>query len=197
MATIPMKDDVGQELYTRDHGTVKVDKVSFMDGGYHIVKCPNGTYMHSNGLPIRLERELKAAISAPELADELSAAISWFRNRHTHEVNAPRAIAFHGDGYPIFADDGTVPDFDDLYAFFKPGPILTAAIVALQDHKKRQETGATIKELRKPKPSPNELGDPAPSLAEYEAAKETKAKAKPKTAKRGKKSGTRRTAATG
>jgi hypothetical protein len=189
-----MKEDVGQELYTRDHGTVKVDKVSFMDGGYHIVKCPNGTYMHANGLPIWLERELKAAISAPELADELSKAISWFRNRHTHEVDAPRAIMFHGDGYPIFADDGTVPDFDDLYAFFKPGPILTAAIVALQDYKKRQESGKPPKELRK---APEAIEDVPEATQPAPVPKA----AKPKTANKGKgrtkKSGTRRAAATG
>ena len=148
MGVIPMQEDAGQELYTRDHGTVKVDKISFMDGGFHIVKCPNGAYMHANGLPVKNEKELRAAISAPELRDELEKALDWFKNRHEQVDNPPRPIAFHGDGYPIFPD-GAVPDFDDLYAFFKPGPILTAAIVALQDYKKRQETGQAPKELRK------------------------------------------------
>jgi hypothetical protein len=142
-----MQEDVaGQELYTRDHGTVKVETVSFMDGGYHIVKCPNGTYMHSNGLPVKDEKELRAAIPQPFLQD----ALNWFKNRFEHEANPPRPIGFHGDGYPVFPD-GTVPDFDDLYAYFKPGPILTAAIVALQDYRKRKETGKPPKELRQAK----------------------------------------------
>ena len=149
MGVIPMKEEAGQELYTRDHGTVKVDTVSFMDGGYHIVKCPNGAYMHSNGLPVKDEKELRAAIPQPFLQD----ALNWFKNRHEHAVNPPRPISFHGDGYPVFPD-GTVPDFDDLYAYFKPGPILTAAIVALQDYRKRQESGKPVKEFRQAKADP-------------------------------------------
>ena len=50
MGTMPMQEDVGQEIYTRDHGVVKVDKTSWMDGGFHIVLCPNGAYQHINGL---------------------------------------------------------------------------------------------------------------------------------------------------
>ena len=150
MGVIPMQEEVaGQELFTRDHGTVKVEKVSFMDGGYHIVKCPNGTYMHSNGLPVKDEKELRAAIPQPFLQD----ALNWFKNRHEHAVNPPRPISFHGDGYPVFPD-GTVPDFDDLYAYFRPGPILTAAIVALQDYRKRQESGKPAKEFRQAKADP-------------------------------------------
>jgi hypothetical protein len=175
-----MQEDVGQELYTRDHGIVKVEKISFMDGGYHIVLCPNGAYMHSNGLPVKNEKELRAAISAPELRDELEKALNWFKNRHEQLENPPRPIAFHGDGYPIFPD-GSVPDFDDLYAFFKPGPILTAAICSLQDYKKRQETGQAPKNLRNvPKgTSPSEVVPPkaeikVPARTTKKAAKRAK-----------------------
>jgi len=147
MGTMPMKEDDGvQELYTRDHGTVKVDKKSWQDGGFHIVLCPNGAYQHANGLPVKSEKELKAAFGSN--TRDLEKALDWFKNRHDQLENPVRPIAFHPDGYPIFAD-GSVPDFDDLYSFFKPGAILTAAIVALQQYNERKGTGAAPKELRK------------------------------------------------
>lgn len=124
-----------QELHTRDHGTVKVDQLSFQDGGFHIVKCPNGSYRHANGLPVQSEKELRAAIPVEFLPE----ALEWFRNRHEWEENPPRPISFDRNNYPIFEDGTPVEEFDDLYAYFKPGPILTAAIVALQDKKKSQE----------------------------------------------------------
>jgi len=67
MGTIPMKEDVGQEIYTRDHGTVKVDKNSWQDGRYHIVLCPNGAYQHINGLPISNEAEIHEAFGVDEV----------------------------------------------------------------------------------------------------------------------------------
>jgi|WetSurMetagenome_2_1015567.scaffolds.fasta_scaffold104942_2 hypothetical protein len=118
-----------QELHTRDHGTVKVAGLSFIDGGLHIVKCPNGAYMHSNGLPVTDIEQLRTAIPNPFLED----AENWFERRHEQEENPPQPIGFAPAGHPIFAD-GSIPDFSDLYAYFAPGPILTAAIVALQQY---------------------------------------------------------------
>lgn len=169
MAVIPMKEDVGQELYTRDHGIVKVDKLSWMDGGYHIVLTPNGVYMHSNGLPVKDEKELRAAFGSNK--EDLEKAIDWFRNRHEQEVNPPRPIGFHGDGYPMFAD-GTVPERDDLFAFFKPGPILAAAIVAL--HEYHQRGGAPPKEFRKDTISDTRSSPPPPVETPPVAAKPPK-----------------------
>ena len=167
MGTMPMQEDVGQEIYTRDYGIVKVDKTSWMDGGFHIVLCPNGAYQHINGLPVKDEGELRKAFGSN--AGDLEKAIKWFRTRHEQLENPVRPIAFHADGYPIFAD-GSVPDFDDLYSFFKPGPILTAAIVALQQYNERKGTGAAPKELRKAAPplDHHAIGEPAPSKAEHE-----------------------------
>jgi len=131
MATMPVLAEIPgqQELHTRDHGTVKVAGMSFIDGGFHIVKCPNGAYMHSNGLPVSDTDQLRAAIPNPFLED----ALNWFERRHEQEENPPQPIGFHPHGYPIFAD-GSIPDFSDLYAYFAPGAILTAAIVALQQY---------------------------------------------------------------
>lgn len=172
MAVIPMKEDVGQEIYTRDHGTVKVDKNSWQDGRYHIVLCPNGAYQHINGLPIKDEEELVEAFGSN--TDDLEKALNWFRNRHDQLANPPRPIGFHSDGYPMFAD-GSIPDFDDLYSFFKPGAILTAAIVALQQYNERKGTGAPPKELRKTAP-------PAEPLRSEEEVKDAfKAATKPAT----------------
>jgi len=171
MAAMPMKEDVGQELYTRDHGIVKVDKLSWMDGGYHIVLTPNGVYMHSNGLNVKDEKELRAAFGPNQ--EDLEKAINWFRNRHEQVVNPPRPIGFHSDGYPMFGD-GTVPELDDLYAFFKPGPILAAAIVALHEYKKRG--GAPPKEFRKA--APPEVPPEVPPVAAKAPAKKAPGKKK-------------------
>lgn len=170
---MPMQEDVGQEIYTRDHGTVKVDKTSWMDNGFHVVLCPNGAYQHISGLPIKDERELRAAFGSNK--DDLEKALGWFRNRHEQEENPPRPIGFHGDGYPMFSD-GTVPDFDDLYAFFKPGPILTAAIVALQQYNERKGTGKAPQELRKGAPSAEKVPVPdSPKAGAKKADKKAKA----------------------
>lgn len=147
-----------QELHTRDHGTVKVAGLSFMDNGLHIVKCPNGAYMHSNGLPVENEGQLQAAIPQPFLAD----ALEWFNRRHEYVENLPQPIGFHPQGHPVFAD-GSIPDFSDLYAYFSPGPILTAAIVALQQYIDR--TPGYVAQKLKAVPQPQEAPPPDPSIA--------------------------------
>jgi hypothetical protein len=147
-----------QELHTRDHGTVKVAGLSFIDGGFHIVKCPNGAYMHSNGLPVTSIEQLKAAIPHPFLED----AENWFERRHEQEENPPQPIGFHPQGYPIFAD-GSIPDFADLYAYFSPGSILTAAIVALQQYIDR--TPGFVAQKLKAVPAPEVAAKTAPDLS--------------------------------
>jgi hypothetical protein len=182
MATMPVLTDTPgqQELHTRDHGTVKVAGLSFIDGGFHIVKCPNGAYMHANGLPVTDVKQLKAAIPNPFLED----ALKWFSQRHEQEENPPQPINFHQQGYPVFAD-GSIPDFSDLYAYFSPGPILTAAIVALQQYHDRTpgQAAQKLRAVQTPAP-PAKMEE---SLTEKAPAKRThkakKAKAKAPVAK--------------
>lgn len=162
MAMPVLQDESGQELYTRDHGTVKVAEKSWMDGGFHIVLCPNGAYQHSNGLPVSSEAELHAAFGSNQ--EDLRKALDWFGHRHEQEVNPPRAIGFHPHGYPVFAD-GSIPEEADLYNFFSPGPVLSAAIIGLHDYRKRQETGAAPPALRKPPPPPPQVAQPTPAAA--------------------------------
>ena len=173
MGTMPMKEDVGQEIYTRDHGVVKVAKNSWQDGRYHIVLCPNGAYQHINGLPISNEAEIYEAFGRNEDGtcpneEAKQKCLNWFKNRHEQLANPPRPIGFHSDGYPMFAD-GSVPDFDDLYDYFKPGPILTASIVALQRYNERKGTGAPPKKLRKAAPKPVEEVEVSPAQAQVVA----------------------------
>jgi hypothetical protein len=163
MGVIPMKEDCGQEIYTRDHGVVKVDKNSWQDGRFHVVLCPNGAYQHINGLPIKEEEELVEAFGSN--TEDLEKALNWFRNRHDLAGKAPRKIEMHPDGYPVF-EDGTVADFDDLYAYFRPGKGLTGMIVALQDYKDRAGAAGPPKELRKAAPpSAETVTEPAPKAA--------------------------------
>ncbi len=166
MGVIPMKEDCGQEIYTRDHGTVKVDTKTWQDGRFHVVLSPNGAYQHINGLPIRSEEELVEAFGGYDGANaaDLKKAINWFRNRHDQAGKAPRPIGMHPDGYPVF-DDGTVPDFDDLYAYFRPGKGLTVMIVALQDYNDRIGTAGPPKELRAAQKPAAELEAPDPPVA--------------------------------
>jgi hypothetical protein len=157
----PQQEESGQELYTRDHGTVKVAEKSWIDGGYHIVLCPNGTYQHANGLPVRDEKELRIAFGTNR--EDLEQALHWFKNRHDQGENPVRPIGFNSDNVPVFAD-GTVADFPDLYAFFRPGPILTAAIVALQQHRDRAEIQTKISQTQAQKPKPAvKVTPPAPA----------------------------------
>jgi hypothetical protein len=180
MAT--QQEEVGQEIYTRDHGIVKVDKMSWIDGGYHIVLCPNGTYQHASGLPVRDEKELRAAFGTNKA--DLERALHWFNNRHDAGENPVRPIGFNSDNVPVFAD-GTVADFPDLYAFFRPGPILTAAIVALQQYKDKQGP-QTHQPKKKEHVKASELAPAAPApKAKKKSGNKSKTKGRspaPKTA---------------
>jgi hypothetical protein len=197
-----------QELHTRDHGTVKVAGLSFIDGGFHIVKCPNGAYMHSNGLPVTDIEQLRAAIPNPFLED----AENWFDHRHEQEENPPQPIGFHPQGYPVFAD-GSIPDFSDLYAYFAPGAILTAAIVALQQYIERTP-GFVVQKLKAvpaqaPDMAPQAPAPPAQTAeidqlailqakltaAEAEAAREKSARIAAEKAAKAKKPTAKKTAA--
>jgi hypothetical protein len=139
-----------QELHTRDHGTVKVAGLSFITVDRHIVKCPNGAYMHANGLPVTDIEQLRDTIPHPFLEE----ALKWFEHRHEQEENPPQPIGFHPHGYPVFAD-GSIPDFADLYAYFAPGAILTAAIVALQQYIDRTPGFVAQKLKAVPQPAPD------------------------------------------
>lgn len=133
MATIPMKEEDGvQEIYTREHGVVKVKENSWQDGGHHIVLAPNGAYQHMSGLPIKDEAEIEAAFGTND-ADKQK-CLNWFRNRHEQLDNPPRPIVFRSDNTPVF-EDGSIPEESDLYNFFSPGPVLSAAIVGLYNYR--------------------------------------------------------------
>jgi hypothetical protein len=153
------EDDGIQEIYTRDHGVVKVLKNSWQDGGHHIVLTPSGSYQHMSGLPIKDEDEIEAAFGTNE--GDKQKCLNWFRNRHDQAGKGPRVIGMHPDGYPVF-DDGTVPDFEDLYAYFRPGKGLTGMIVALQDYKDRTGSAGPPKELRQAAPSAETVTEPSP-----------------------------------
>jgi len=179
MAMPVLQDESGQELYTRDHGTVKVAEKSWMDGGFHIVLCPNGAYQHSNGLPVSSEAELHAAFGSN--MEDLEKALNWFRHRHEQEANPPRPIGFRADNTPVFAD-GTIPEEADIYNFFSPGPVLSAAIVGLYNYRQRQATGAPAPVSR---PAPKaEVALQPPGQIEAQAQAAPKAEPKPRAPRR-------------
>ena len=177
MATVPMREETGQEIYTRDHGVVKVEKTSWQDGAFHIVLTPSGAYQHINGLPVQDEEQLIIAFG--ENTEDLEKALNWFRHRHENEVNPPRPIGFRADNTPVFAD-GSIPEEADLYNFFSPGPVLSAAIIGLNNYRQRQVTGAAAPEAR---PAPKATPDkPGPRAASANKRKSGKSKSKSKTA---------------
>jgi hypothetical protein len=179
-----MKDEDGvHEIYTRDHGVVRVLKNSWQDGGHHIVLTPQGVYQHMSGLPIKDEDEIEAAFGTNE--DAKQRCLNWFRNRHAQLDNPPRPITFRGDNTPVF-EDGSIPEESDLYNFFSPGPVLSAAIVGLHNYRQRKESGEKAPELRaapkvEPEPAPpaQEAPKPAPDPLKYSprARREAKEKA--------------------
>jgi hypothetical protein len=150
------QEEAGQEIYTRDHGVVKVDKTSWMDGGFHIVLTPSGAYQHINGLPVQDEDQLVAAFGTN--TEDLQKALDWFRHRHESILNPPRPIGFRSDNTPVF-EDGSIPEESDIYNFFSPGPVLSAAIVGLYNYRQRKESGAAA-----PAPAPKQTA-PAPPPA--------------------------------
>jgi hypothetical protein len=173
-----VQEEAGQEIYTRDHGIVKVDTTSWMDGGFHIVKTPNGAYQHINGLPVQDESQLVAAFGPNQ--EDLEEALEWFRHRHEQEENPPRPIGFRADNTPVFAD-GTIPEEADLYNFFSPGPVLSAAIIGLHNYRQRQATGAAAPQSR-PAPKGAEPDKPsAPKAAARSKSKSKSKKSAPKT----------------
>jgi hypothetical protein len=160
-----------QEIQTKKYGTVKISGKSFMDGGLHIGICPNGSYRHINGREVKDKKELLLAIPA---GPDRDAALNWWDNRAQWEENAPREIKFErGTGYPQYADtEQYVEDYDELYNYFPPSPILTAAIQAL-GNRLREKAG---------EPKPKQAAPKAPPVTAKEVAKkraEKQAAAKP------------------
>jgi hypothetical protein len=154
-----------------------------MDGGFHIVLTPSGAYQHINGLPVLNEEELVAAFGSN--TEDLEKALDWFRHRHENEVNPPRAIGFRADNTPVFAD-GSIPEEADLYNFFSPGPVLSAAIIGLNNYRQRQVSGEAAPVSRpaaKVALEPDKPGPRAASAAKRKSGSKKKTTAKVSPAK--------------
>ena len=112
--------------------------------------------------------------------EDLEKALNWFRHRHEQEANPPRPIGFRADNTPVFAD-GSIPEEADLYNFFSPGPVLSAAIIGLHNYRQRQATGAPAPESR-PAPkvaAPDKPGPRAASANKRKSGKSSKSKKAP------------------
>jgi hypothetical protein len=114
------------QIISTKNGVIEVER-SWSDGPHHIALLTNGAYCHITGLPVRDKKELRDVLSG----EELEKALHWFDHRHEEDTKASRRIILEPDGTPIFEDGTPVESPSDLYQFFKPGPVLDAAIKAL------------------------------------------------------------------
>jgi len=150
-----------QKIYTKNYGTLEVEHSWAItpkmneDGkmirvGGHVAKLTNGVYVHITGLPFKNEQEIKEILCAPELKSIRDDAIEWFRNRGSEEEAPLPKIMFDENGYPYYEDGTPVEKMDELYHCLKPGPILTAAIVGLNNKLEAERSAPTLKDRTMP-----------------------------------------------
>lgn len=149
---------MGQMLFTQDGSAVEVEQVwvvsarqdangQWIQMGGKVALMPNGAYCHGDGnlLPFESEEEIRLIFASldkdgnpcilPEMEGLLAKVLEWFAHRADFEGQEIRKVVFSRKGYPEF-EDGTPAEEADLYAYFEPGPALSAAIVGLYERRK-------------------------------------------------------------
>jgi hypothetical protein len=82
----------------------------------------------------------------PEMQWLLDAMLEWFAHRADFEGLVIQKVVLNRKGYPEL-EDGSPAEESDIYAYFEPGPALSAAIVGLY---KRREVEAAEAKAAKP-----------------------------------------------
>lgn len=132
-----------QKLFTKRFGELEVEHGGWQNGNTHVVRLTNGAYCFISGLPVEKKSDFaKAGMTG----DELESALFWFEHRHDKDQKPARGIKFEADGTPIFDDGTPVESPSELMQYFKPGPVLDAAIKALvlKQEKATQQTAGKV-----------------------------------------------------
>lgn len=114
-----------QTLKTKHHGDITFLR-TWVQSSLHIGRLAGGGYLHTSGLPIATEQEIREAIpKGPDLDD----ALQWFKHRDDIPVPVKRRIMIELDGSYVFDDGNPVQSITELVQCIPPGPALDAAVM--------------------------------------------------------------------
>lgn len=143
-----------QELFVKDKGSFKFVK-TFVEGGLHIGRTPDGSYLHLGGQPVKTQQELRAVIpDGPDLVH----ALDWFNNRGKPkpEEKPKRKIIAQGNDFAF--EDGPITNTQEIIDNTIPGTIQDMILAwwggkmkELQKAKKREDSRVSraVDEIRK------------------------------------------------
>ena len=149
---------MGSMLFTQDGSPVEVEQVwvvsarqdaegQWIQMGGRVALLPNGAYCHGDGnlLPFEDEEDIKQIFASrdregnpcvlPEMQVLMEMVLEWFAHRAEFDDQVIKKVVLSRQGYPEF-EDGTPAEEPDIYAYFEPGPALSAAIVGLYERRK-------------------------------------------------------------
>ena len=149
---------MGSMLFTQDGSPVEVEQVwvvsarqdaegQWIQMGGRVALLPNGAYCHGDGnlLPFEDEGDIKQIFASrdregnpcvlPEMQVLMDMVLEWFAHRAEFDDQIIKKVVLSRQGYPEF-EDGTPAEEPDIYAYFEPGPALSAAIVGLYERRK-------------------------------------------------------------
>ena len=149
---------MGSMLFTQDGSPVEVEQVwvvsarqdaegQWIQMGGRVALLPNGAYCHGDGnlLPFEDEEDIKQIFASrdregnpcvlPEMQVLMDMVLEWFAHRAEFDDQIIKKVVLSRQGYPEF-EDGTPAEEPDIYAYFEPGPALSAAIVGLYERRK-------------------------------------------------------------
>jgi hypothetical protein len=155
---------MGSMLFTQDGSSVEVEQVwvvsarqdadgQWIQMGGRVALMPNGAYCHGDGnlLPFEDEDEIRRIFTSrdkegnpcilPEMQGLLGLVLNWFAHRAEFDDQVIRKVVLSRQGYPEF-EDGTPAEEPDIYAWYEPGPALSAAIVGLYERRKVEAVAA-------------------------------------------------------
>lgn len=156
-------------LFTHDGRRVEVENIwvisarqdaegQWIQMGGKVALMPNGAYCHGDGdlLPFESEEEIRqifmtrahdgGAMVIPEMQRLLDAMLEWFSHRADFDSDVVQKVVLNREGYPEL-EDGTPATEEQVYAWYKPGAALSAAIVGLY---KRTEADQEAARAAKP-----------------------------------------------
>ena len=149
---------MGSMLFTQDGSPVEVEQIwvvsarqdesgQWIQMGGKVALMPNGAYCHGDGnlLPFEDEEDIKQIFTSrdregnpcvlPEMQVLMGMVLEWFAHRAEFDDQVIKKVVLSRQGYPEF-EDGTPAEEPDIYAYFEPGPALSAAIVGLYERRK-------------------------------------------------------------
>ena len=169
---------MGQMLFTQDGAAVEVEQVwvvsarqdtdgQWIQMGGRVALMPNGAYCHGDGnlLPFEDEEEIRRIFTSrdregnpcilPEMQGLLDKVLEWFAHRAEFDDQVIRKVVLSRQGYPEF-EDGAPAEEPDVYAYYEPGPALSAAIVGLYERRKVEaaEVRAAKPDIYRQAPAP-------------------------------------------